>query len=60
LDNVEETIQALIDEVKNQQKEIKVLRGLYDKEQKARLAVAKELEDAQKTIARLNFYLENS
>ena len=58
--NVEELIQSLINEVENSNKEITVLKKLYKQEQSARLAVAAELEEAQKTIARLRFYLENT
>lgn len=58
--NVEYTIQSLIAEIENLNREIKILKGLYKKEQDARLAVSKELEQAQKTINRLSFYLENS
>lgn len=58
--NVEELIQSLIVEIENLNREIKILKGLYNKEQDARLAVAKELEQAQETIARLRFYLENT
>lgn len=58
--NVEYTIQSLIAEIENLNREIKILKGLYNKEQDARLAVSKELEQAQKTINRLSFYLENS
>ena len=58
--NVEYTIQSLIAEIDNLNREIKILKGLYNKEQDARLAVSKELEQAQKTINRLSFYLENS
>lgn len=58
--NVEYTIQSLIAEIENLNREIKILKGLYNKEQDARLAVSKELEQAQKTIDRLTFYLENS
>ncbi len=58
--NVEYTLQSLIAEIENLNREIKILKGLYNKEQDARLAVSKELEQAQKTIDRLTFYLENS
>ena len=60
MDNVEEIIEALINEVENLTKEVKVLQGLYNQEKEARLSIAQELEKAQKTVARLNFYLENS
>lgn len=53
-------MQALINEVENLTKEVKVLQGLYNQEKEARLSIAQELEKAQKTVARLNFYLENS
>ena len=33
---------------------------MYEREESARLAIASELETAQKTIKRLNFYLENT
>ena len=35
-------------------------RKMYEQEESARLAIASELETAQKTIKRLNFYLENT
>ena len=35
-------------------------RKMYEQEESVRLAIASELETAQKTIKRLNFYLENT
>ena len=37
-----------------------LLKGMYNKEKAARLSVAAELEEAQETIARLKFFLENT
>ncbi len=60
MDRIEETIEALITEVQNLNRELAIAKKLYNQEHTARLAVASELENAQKTIKRLNFYLENT
>ena len=60
MDNLEDIIQALLEEVKNLNRELEIARKLYKQEHTARLAVAEELEIAQKHIARLNFFLENA
>ena len=56
----EDIIQSLIQEVENLTKEVSILKGLYDQEQKARISIAKELEASQKKVKRLSFYLENT
>lgn len=58
--NVEEIIQSLVNEVENLNKELQINRKLYAQEHQARLDIAKELEKAQETIARLQFFLENA
>jgi archaellum component FlaC len=60
LNRIEETIEALITEVQNLNRELAIAKKLYNQEHTARLAIASELENAQKTIKRLNFYLENT
>lgn len=60
MDRVDEIIEALITEVENLNRELAIAKKLYNREQSARLAIASELEEAQKTIDRLNFYLENT
>lgn len=60
MDRVDDILQALITEVENLNRELSIAKKLYNQEQAARLAIAKELEEAHKTIDRLNFYLENT
>lgn len=60
MDRVEDIIEALIEEVKNLNKELILTKKLYNQEHSARLAIAEELEIAHKHITRLKFFLENT
>ncbi len=57
---LEDIIKSLIQEVDNLNKEVTILKGLYEQEQKARISIARELEASQKKVKRLSFYLENT
>ena len=58
--NVEDLIQSLIEEIENLNKEISILKSLCNQETKARISIAKELENSQRKVKRLSFYLENT
>lgn len=60
MDRIDDILQDLITEVENLNRELSIAKKLYNQEHSARLAIAKELEEAQKNINRLNFYLENT